>query len=84
MTKVWSCNIPHINFVQLIHVKIKMRKVVHTFNKETGIHKYYGSLVAAYGRRMSLYISSIGSKGHIMRMINTVNREACPAKHKRD
>jgi hypothetical protein len=24
-----------------------MRKVVHTFNKETGIHKYYGSLVAA-------------------------------------
>ena len=53
-------NIPHINFVQLIHVKIKMRKVV-THLKRAGIHKI-GSLVWLMGGEC-LYIYPQSAQG---------------------
>lgn len=63
-----------------------MRKVVHTFNKETGIHKYYGSLVAACKEEnVSIHIlnrlkwSYYEDDKYIVRIGRLV-----PAKHKRD
>lgn len=63
-----------------------MRKVVHTFNKETGIHKYYGSLVAACKEEnVSIHILNRlkGSYYEDEKYIVRIGR-LVPAKHKRD
>lgn len=63
-----------------------MRKVVHTFNKATSEHHYYGSLVAACKEEnVSIHIlyrlkgSYYEDEKYIVRIGRLV-----PAKHKRD
>ena len=45
------------------HGAVKVKKVVHVYNKKTSEHKYYGSLVAAKkGENPFHFIPSVASK----------------------